>query len=180
MESLEKEADHIADIQDSVKEKSLVEKSLTEKMLSREQYAREVRRERSRQSAAATSKPAGKDVKPLTVSQELFLERNENNLLRVYVDMDKARVLSIMSDHRAGGWANPCKEERLVDSGGKVYEVVFYLARRPSKFRPLNERLMTPVVFLNDRVHTIGRYGLKKLRANSQLADGHYYGCRGD
>ena len=173
MEITEKHADEI------IGQKSLAgESPPVEKVPSREKPAREIQRDGSQEDKATDRKPVARDIKPLTVSQELFLERNENNLLRVYVDMNKPRVLAIMSDHSAGGWVNPCKEERLVDSRGNVYEVMFYLARRPSKFRPLNEHLMTPVVFLNDRVYTIGRYGLKKLRANSQLADRQVHGCR--
>ena len=152
--------------------------ALVEKVLPRERQTREIQRDGSQEDKAADRRPAARDIKPLTVNQELFLERNENNLLRVYVDMNKPRGLAIMSDHSVGGWVNPCKEERLVDSRGNEYEVMFYLARRPGKFRALNEHLMTPVVFLNDRVYTTGRYGLKKLRASAQLTDRQVHGCR--
>lgn len=122
--------------------------------------------------------PAVRWSRQLTLTQERFIERNENSLLRVYIDMPKAEVMSIMSDYRAGDWVNPCKQERLMDSSGKVYEVVFYLSRRPVQSRPFNERLMTPVILRDNRVYAIGRYSLKKLRATSHQVDSAAIGCQ--
>ncbi len=114
----------------------------------------------------------------LTATQERFLERNENSLLRVYIDMSKTEVMSIMSDHRAGDWVNPCKQEQLMDKNGQVYDVIFYLSRRPVQLRPFNERLMTPVILRDNRVYAIGRYSLKKLRASSRLVSSTSIGCQ--
>ena len=122
--------------------------------------------------------PATRWSRHLTVTQERFLDRNENSLLRVYVDMSKAEVMSIMSDYRAGDWVNPCKQEKLMDSNGKIYDVVFYLSRRPVQSRPFNERLMTPVILRDDRVFAIGRYSLKKLRATSHVVHSTSIGCQ--
>ena len=92
--------------------------------------------------------------------------------------MSKAEVMSIMSDYRAGDWVNPCKQERLMDNKGAVYDVVFYLSRRPVQSRPFNERLMTPVILRDDRVYAIGRYSLKKLRAISHVVNSASAGCQ--
>jgi hypothetical protein len=130
------------------------------------------------QAVGSEAMPAARGSRQLTLSQERFLERNENSLLRVYVDMSKTNVLSIMSEYRAGNWVNPCKEEKLMDNNGRIYEVIFYLSRRPVQSRPLGERLMTPVIFRDDRVYAIGRYSLKKLRSNSHIVEATSSGCR--
>lgn len=127
---------------------------------------------------ASHPKSALRWPQPLSVTQERFLERNENSLLRVYVDMPKSEVMSIMNDYRAGDWINPCKQERLIDGNGRIYDVIFYLSRRPLQLRKFNERLMTPVILRDDRVYAIGRYGLKKLRATSRLVNSVSHGCQ--
>ena len=127
---------------------------------------------------ASNPQPAVRWSRELTVSQERFLDRNENSLLRVYVDMSKAEVMTIMSHYRAGDWVNPCKQEKRMDDSGKVYDVVFYLSRRPVNSRPFNERLMTPVILRDNRVYAIGRYSLKKLRAASHVVNSTTIGCQ--
>ncbi len=122
--------------------------------------------------------PVARWSRQLSVTQERFIERNENSLLRVYIDMSKAEIKSIMSESRAGDWVNPCKQERLMDNNGKIYDVVFYLSRKPVQSRPFNERLMTPVILRDDRVYAIGRYSLKKLRATSRLVNSASMGCQ--
>jgi hypothetical protein len=83
-----------------------------------------------------------------------------------------------MSDYSAGDWVNPCKQEQLMDSKGRVYDVVFYLSRSPMQSQPFNERLMTPVILRDDRVYAIGRYSLKKLRAASRILNSATVGCQ--
>lgn len=130
------------------------------------------------QQGTNSLQPATRWSRQLTVTQERFIERNENSLLRVYIDMSKAEVISIMSNYRSGEWVNPCKQEKLMDNNGKVYDVVFYLSRKPVQSRPFNERLMTPVILRDDRVYAIGRYSLKKLRATSRIVNSTSIGCR--
>ena len=130
------------------------------------------------QPGANRSPAAARWSRELTVTQERFLERNENSLLRIYVDMSKSEVLSIMSDYSAGDWVNPCKQEKLMDSKGRIYDVVFYLSRSPMQSQPFNERLMTPVILRDDRVFAIGRYSLKKLRATSRILSSATVGCQ--
>ena len=128
--------------------------------------------------ATNSPQPTARWSRHLTVTQERFLDRNENSLLRVYVDMSKAEVMTIMSDYRAGDWVNPCKHEKRMDNNGKVYDIDFYLSRRPVQSRPFNERLMTPVILRDDRVFAIGRYSLKKLRATSHVVHSTSIGCQ--
>ena len=85
---------------------------------------------------------------------------------------------AIMSDYRAGDWVNPCKHEKRMDNNGKVYDIDFYLSRRPVQSRPFNERLMTPVILRDDRVFAIGQYSLKKLRATSHVVHSTSIGCQ--
>ena len=123
--------------------------------------------------------PAAKKKKPVVekkparrfMNSKRFIEANEENLLFVFVSMSKKRVTSVLNAYRAPVWSNPCKEERRVDDDGQVYEVYFYLTRKPSPPRRTGERIMTPIIFANGRVASIGRYGLKKLRAQTRLVE---------
>lgn len=93
-----------------------------------------------------------------------FVDRNDENLLSVYPGMSRAAVERIMGDYRTGTGTNPYKRQQIAAGGGKTYEVLFYLTRKPRAGYRVNEGIMTPVIFENDRVTAIGRYPLKKLR----------------
>lgn len=93
-----------------------------------------------------------------------FAEWNDIRLLDVYTGMTKKTVESTMATAPAGRWRNPQKRQILHTIDGKVYEVLFYLTRLPSKERPITEIHMTPVIFHGGKVAAIGRYQLKKLR----------------
>lgn len=129
--------------------------------------------------------PSAKKKKPVAekrrsrrrMNSTRFIEANEENLLFVFVSMPKKRVTSVLNAYRAPGWSNPCKEERRVDKDGEIYEIYFYLTRKPSPPRRTGERVMTPIVFANGRVASIGRYALKKLRARTRLVGQKMASC---
>lgn len=89
---------------------------------------------------------------------------NDNLLLNLYVGMPKVAASRIMDGRHVGRWTNPQKQQVLIGTDGKVYEVSFYLTREPIRGRHITENLMTPVIYRDDKVFSIGRYPLKKLR----------------
>jgi hypothetical protein len=124
---------------------------------------------------ATPAPPAAPDPvvesKPLTWSQVASI--NDERLIDVFPGMPQKRVEERMQLQSAGRPVNPFRQEYLRDPRGRLYHVVFYLTREPVKGRPINERYLTPVIFSNDKVEAIGRYPLKKLRANAcRLAGG--------
>ena len=68
------------------------------------------------------------------------------------------------------GWLNPTRRETGAGGRGAEYEVLFYLAREPVPGRAITDNLLTPVILHNDKVVSIGRYPLKKLRRSGCLS----------
>lgn len=101
-----------------------------------------------------------------------FVDRNDENLLNVYPGMSRAAVERIMGDYRTGTGTNPYKHQQIAAGGGKTYEVLFYLTRKPRAGYRISETSLTPVIFEDDRVSAIGRYQLKKLRRAACQARG--------
>lgn len=101
-----------------------------------------------------------------------FADHNDENLLSVYPGMSRTSVERMMGSYRTGGGTNPYKRQQIALAGGKTYEVLFYLTRKPRPGYRVSEGLMTPVIFENDRVTAIGRYPLKKLRRAACQARG--------
>ena len=93
-----------------------------------------------------------------------FAETNDEKLLNVYVGMSRHSVEQIMDGHQTGKWINPYKHQVVVDADGKKNEILFYLTRTPRQGQRITESMLTPVIFVDDRVSAIGRYPLKKLR----------------
>ena len=103
---------------------------------------------------------------------EDFIERNDENLLHIYVGMSRVTVDRIMGSYRTGAHANPYKRQLIAGSGGQVHEVLFYLTRKPRTGQRITESVLTPVVVADERVTAIGRYPLKKLRRAACQARG--------
>lgn len=117
-----------------------------------------------------TSPPApAAPTKELLSTQQAFADWNDSKLLDIYKGMTKEEVEQVMAPNQAGKWRNPYKRQVLHSSNGKVYEVLFYFTRMPSKDRPITESQMTPVIFNDGKVIAMGRYQLKKLRRSLAL-----------
>jgi hypothetical protein len=93
-----------------------------------------------------------------------FVAFNDERLLDVYPGMARRDVERHLWIAYEGKPWNPFKRETIRDHGGKRYDVVFYLTREPVPGKAITETQLTPVVFDGDRVHSVGRYPLKKLR----------------
>ena len=115
-------------------------------------------------ATATPAEPVRKATSPHVLSLGDFADRNDEHLLSVYPGMSRATVDRIMGDYRSGSWTNPYKRQQIAAAGGRTYEILFYLTRRPRAANRVSEGNMTPVIFENDRVTAIGRYPLKKLR----------------
>jgi hypothetical protein len=106
------------------------------------------------------------------LSVDDFVDRNDENLLRVYSGMSRVAVERIMGHYRTDSWSNPYKRQQIAVRDGRVYEVLFYVTRKPRAGNQVNEGVMTPVIFEHERVTAIGRYPLKKLRRTACQARG--------
>lgn len=122
-------------------------------------------------SAGATTPPPtpGAPAKELLTTRQAFADWNDSKLLDIYKGMTKEQVEQAMAPNQAGKWRNPYKRQVLRSNDGKVYEVLFYFTRTPSKDRPITESQMTPVIFTEGKVIAMGRYQLKKLRRSLAL-----------
>jgi hypothetical protein len=105
--------------------------------------------------------PAAKP-KPLTYVELAAI--NSDRLIDVFPGMNRETVEKIMDVQNDGRALNPQRQEWLRDSGGRLYHVLHYMTREPARGKPVHENLLTPVIFLDDKVVSIGRYPLKKLR----------------
>lgn len=85
-------------------------------------------------------------------------ETNDKKIMNVYVGMYRKTLEGIM-----GTAQNPYKRQRITGADGKIYEVLYYLTREPRKGRPINDRMLTPVILRRGQVAAIGNYKLKKL-----------------
>lgn len=127
---------------------------------------------------AKKAAPHASPARAHSISPQEFIDRNDENLLYVFVDMPRASVHAIMAGYRSGAWVNPCRVETRHAADGTRFEVEFFLTRQPNQYRPLGESVMIPVIFQDNRVHAIGRYGLKKLRAQTRTLAQTGSGCR--
>ena len=116
--------------------------------------------------------PAPANAAVQTLSLEDFVERNDDNMLRIYVGMSRSTVDRIMNNYRAGAVTNPYKRQLISGTGGKVHEVLFYLTRKPRAGQRITENALTPVVLEDEHVTAIGRYPVKKLRRAACRARG--------
>lgn len=112
-----------------------------------------------------------------TMSRADFVARNDDNLVEVYVGMSRVSVERLMGNGLIGGWLNPTKRETVAGGRGAEYEVLFYLAREPAPGRAITDNLLTPVILHDDKVVSIGRYPLKKLRRTGCLSRGGPAAC---
>jgi hypothetical protein len=126
----------------------------------------------------ATSPPAGEStlpsvpdapVKEPVSTRQAFADWNDGKLLDIYKGMTKKQVEQVMAPNQADKRRNPYKRQVLRSNDGKVYEVLFYFTRMPSKGRPVTESQMTPVILSEGKVIAMGRYQLKKLRRSLVL-----------
>ncbi len=108
-------------------------------------------------------------AKELLPTRQAFADWNDSKLLDIYKGMTKEQVEQVMAPNQEGKWRNPYKRQVLRSNNGKVYEVLFYFTRIPSKDRPITESQMTPVIFNEGKVIAMGRYQLKKLRRSLAL-----------
>lgn len=92
---------------------------------------------------------------------------NDERLLDVYRGMPRRAVEQLMDVRQGERLLNPFRREWLRDDDGRLYEVLYYLTREPFKGRAVGWRDLTPVIFLDDKVHAIGRYSLKKLKRSA-------------
>jgi hypothetical protein len=99
-----------------------------------------------------------------------FAEANDEKLLNVYPGMSRQTVERIMDGHQSGKWANPYKQQAVINADGKSHDVLFYLTRAPRQGQRVTENFLTPVIFQNERVTAIGRYPLKKIRRAACLS----------
>lgn len=96
-----------------------------------------------------------------------FAETNDERLLQVQRGMHRQTVEQIMDGYQAEKWINPFKRQSYTDADGKAYEVLFYLTRPPRAGQRISENFLSPVIFQEERVVSIGRYPLKKLRRSA-------------
>jgi hypothetical protein len=116
-------------------------------------------------AAADVPAPAAPDI-----SFKEFVAQNDQRLLDVYPGMSKTVVDKLMSGHTSERLVNPAKRQTLKTRDGKLYEVQFYITRTPTQGKPVTENHMTPVILRDGKVAAIGRYPLKKIRRNVDLA----------
>lgn len=122
--------------------------------------------------------PTEPEVAKEVLKRDVFIYRNDENLLHVYPGMKRKMVHKIMSGYRTNTWQNPCWTEKRIGQNGQIYEVEFYIVRKPTRTRPMGLRVMMPVIYDQaDRVDTISRYRLKKLRVRTHLVTKNRSGC---
>lgn len=122
------------------------------------------------------------DVEPASeqevLSRDAFIYRNDERLLHVYPGMRRKTVHKIMAGYRTGKWHNPCWTEKRIGRNGQIYEIEYYIVRKPTRSRPMGLRVMMPIIYDKaDRVDTISRYRLKKLRTHTHLVTKNRSGC---
>ena len=89
---------------------------------------------------------------------------NDEKMLNVFIGLYQKTVERIMASER-----NPYRKSMITGKDGDIYEVLFYLTREPRRGRPVTDRMLTPVIFKDDRVVGIGNYQLKKLKRDGIL-----------
>lgn len=117
-------------------------------------------------SHAEIEQPSGAPSPLRSLGLRQFIERNDDQLLQVYVGMVQTEVERIMAAPADSAWKNPYRRERL-QSGGRTYDVWFYLTREPRAGRAIAEAELTPVILSSGKVVGLGRYPLKKLRRDT-------------
>lgn len=115
----------------------------------------------------ATAAPKEKPVAEHPLSAAELAALNDERLLDVYPGLSRRVVEHLMDVRQAGRPLNPFRREWLRDADGRLYEVLYYLTRAPLKNRAVRQRDLTPVIFLDDKVHAIGHYPLKTLKRSA-------------
>lgn len=103
-------------------------------------------------------------VPPVQLSLQELVERNDDRLLQAYVGMTRRSVEQLMGSYRAGGYANPFRQQSFSLPDGKQYDVLYYLTRAPRAGQGITETMLTPVILRQEKIVAIGRFPLKKLR----------------
>jgi len=118
------------------------------------------------------------EIKQELLTRDTFIYRNDERMLHVYAGMKRTTVHKIMSGYRTEKWQNPCWTEKRIDRNGRIIEVEFYIVRKPTRTRPMGLRVMMPIIYDKaNRVDSISRYRLKKLRAQTHLVTKNRSGC---
>lgn len=116
----------------------------------------------------AAAAPAPESAPAIAVpSVETYAELaavNSERLIDVFPGMSREVVDRLLDVQRDGRALNPHRQEVLRDRIGRAYRVLYYLTRAPAKGRGVRDLDLTPVIFRDDVVVTIGRYPVKKLK----------------
>ncbi len=124
------------------------------------------------------AEPTEPEIAEEQLTRDAFIYRNDERMLRVYPGMRRKTVRKILSGYRSGKWRNPCWTEKRIGRNGQIIEVEFYLVRKPTRTRPMGLRVMMPVIYdKENRVDSISRYRLKKLRTRTHLVTKNRSGC---